>query len=99
MRILDANVTVGCGDVCVFVVLETFLGVVGEDDKGGRCLETVSSSHGGWESVRTYSAVCAVFCLVKGSHAKTADVTGCVVAWRNGVVCNGIGADEADFGV
>lgn len=41
----------------------------------------------------------AVFRLVQRPHAQAADVAGCVVAGRNRVVRDGVGADEADLGV
>lgn len=37
--------------------------------------------------------------LVQGPHPQPADVARLVVARRNRVVGNGVGADEADFGI
>lgn len=37
--------------------------------------------------------------LVQGPHAQAADVARLVVAGRNRVVGNGVGADEADVGI
>lgn len=40
-----------------------------------------------------------IFCFVQSPHAKTADVTSRVVAGRNGLVGDRVGADEADVAV
>lgn len=47
----------------------------------------------------TYSTVGTVLNLVQGPHAQTADVARLVVARRNRVMGNRVGANEADFGV
>lgn len=48
---------------------------------------------------QTYSAVGTVLGLVQSPHAQAADVARLVVAGRNRVVGNGVGADEADIGI
>lgn len=54
---------------------------------------------GGLGKGETYSAVGTVLGLVESSHSEAADVACGVVAGRNGLVGNRVGADEADLGL
>lgn len=66
--------------------------------KGAGVYKVVSDSALGRRLGReTYTAVCAVLRLIKGSHTQTADVTCCVVAGRNRVVSYWVRADKTDF--
>lgn len=109
--VLDADVGVGGGEVLVGVVFESLLGIVGEDDIGcWRLSEHRQLAYTYWQQSKgeaidqeekpmTYSAVGTVLDLVQGSHAQAADVACLVVARRDRVVGNRVGADEADFGI
>ena len=87
------------GELLGFVVFETLVGIVGEDDFFGTCLE-----HGQWmqgnECLRaTYSTVSAGLCLVESTQSQRADVAGAVVARSDTLVDDWRGADEADLGL
>lgn len=47
----------------------------------------------------TYSAVGTVFGFIKSPHTQPADVAGSMIARSNGMMGNGICANEADFGI
>lgn len=66
--------------------------------KGAGVYKIVSESALGSRPGReTYTAMCAVLRLIKGSHTQAADVTCRVVAGRNRVVSNWVRADKTDF--
>lgn len=106
--VLDADVAVGGGEVAVCVGLELLVGIVGKDDIRGWCLQIesygISMVHPrerqGWiKGSSTYTAVGTVLGLVQRPHAQAADMARLVVARRNRMVGDGVGADEADIAV
>lgn len=89
----------GVANNVLVCVLDADVGVGGGEVLVGVVFESLLGIVGEDDIGCRRSAVGTVLDLVQGPHAQAADVACLVVARRNRVVGNRVGADEADFGV